>query len=79
MESDAAKRWRKLAGWIADGQGGRGLVPLRSSSRARQKLNGRVSYFLHEVGRGICEADFRDGGACKSLRNVLLREPVFFT
>src|SRR5262245_21771248 len=29
--------------------GGRGLVPVRSFSRARQEVNGRVSDFLHEA------------------------------
>jgi hypothetical protein len=29
-----------------------------------QKLNERVSYFLREADREICQADFRDGGAC---------------
>jgi hypothetical protein len=58
------------------------LLPVRISNRVRQKLKPRVSYFLHEVGRGICQADFLDGGAClegqrergKSPRNALLRE-----
>ena len=44
----------QLAVWVADGQD-RGLLPARSSRRVRQKLNGRVSYFLREAGRGICQ------------------------
>src|SRR5262245_19697686 len=56
---------------------GRGLVPVCLSSRARQKINGRVSYFLHEAGCGICQADLRDGVECKTSRNVLLRELFF--
>jgi len=49
------------AEWIADGLGGRGLVPVRSSSRVRQKLEPRVSYFPHEAGCRICQADFLKG------------------
>src|SRR4029453_6787551 len=47
MESETAKRWRKLAGWrLQTAPGGRGLVPARSLSRGRQKLNGRGLYFF---------------------------------
>ena len=38
----------------------------RSSSRARQKLNERVPYFLHEAGRELSKSDFSD-------RHVLYR------
>ena len=49
MESDAAKRWPSLRDGLQTARGG--LCPSSSSSQARQKLNGRVSYLTHEPSR----------------------------
>jgi hypothetical protein len=75
MEGDAAKRWRNLAGWIADGPRGEGFGPGSLVGPGSVEVK-RTRLVFSTRGRSWnCQADFRDGGACRTPRNVSLREP----
>ena len=66
-----AKRSHRLAGSRGEGFGPRSRVEPGAVGGKRARI-----VWLHEAGCEICQVDLRGGGACKTPRNVLLREPV---